>query len=88
VVGSLSALGAALTQIGVPQDQIIKYEAALKVDGFLLVVHGSADEQAQARRILQQMTPAAVLPLTKAGAAMALVPAGPLVQVEPAPAAV
>jgi len=32
VVGGLSALGAALTQVGVPEDQAIKYEAALKVD--------------------------------------------------------
>ena len=54
VVGSLSALGAALTQIGVPQDQVIKYEAALKVDKYLLVVHGSAEEQAKARSVLAQ----------------------------------
>ena len=32
VVGGLSALGAALTQIGIPKDQVIKYETALKVD--------------------------------------------------------
>ena len=30
VVGGLSALGAALTQIGVPEDMVIKYESALK----------------------------------------------------------
>jgi len=52
VVGGLSALGAALTQIGVPDDQVIKYEAALKVDKYLLVVHGSAEEQAKARDVL------------------------------------
>lgn len=54
VVGGLSALGAALTQIGVPKDQVIKYEAALKVDKFLLVVHGSVEQQAQARALLEQ----------------------------------
>lgn len=54
VVGSLSALGSALTQIGVPQDQVIKYEAALKVDKYLLVVHGSADDQQRARAVLAQ----------------------------------
>jgi hypothetical protein len=54
VVGSLSALGAALTQVGVPEDQIIKYEAALKVDKYLLVVHGSAGDQQQARSVLAQ----------------------------------
>jgi hypothetical protein len=52
VVGSLSALGAALTQVGVPQDQVIKYEAALKVDKYLLVVHGSAEDQEKARSVL------------------------------------
>lgn len=54
VVGGLSALGAALTQIGVPKDQVIKYEAALKVDKYLLVVHGSTEEQAKARDVLAQ----------------------------------
>ena len=54
VVGGLSALGAALTQIGVPKDQVIKYEADLKVDKYLLVVHGSTEEQATAREVLSQ----------------------------------
>jgi hypothetical protein len=52
VVGGLSALGAALTQIGVPQDQVIKYETALKVDKYVLMVHGNADEMILARAIL------------------------------------
>ena len=52
VVGGLSALGAALTQIGVPKDQVIKYEAALKADKYLLVVHGSAEDQEKAREAL------------------------------------
>jgi hypothetical protein len=61
VVGGLSALGAALTQIGVPKDQVIKYEAALKVDKYLLVVHGDAAEQARAQSVLgQTKTEAAV----------------------------
>jgi hypothetical protein len=54
VVGGLSALGAALTQIGVPKDQVIKYEAALKVDKYLLVVHGSADDQEKVRTVLDE----------------------------------
>jgi hypothetical protein len=55
VVGGLSALGAALTQVGVPGDQVIKYEAALKVDKYLLVVHGSAEDQEKARIVLAQV---------------------------------
>jgi len=54
VVGGLSALGAALAQIGVPKDQVIKYEAALKVDKYLLVVHGSAEDQEKSRKVLAQ----------------------------------
>ncbi len=55
IVGGLSALGAALSKIGVPNDQIIKYEAALKVDKYLLVVHGSAVDQLRAREVLAKM---------------------------------
>ncbi len=54
VVGGVSALGAALMQIGVPKDKIIKYETALKVDKYVLMVHGSAQEQEHARSVLEQ----------------------------------
>ena len=52
VVGGLSALGAALTQIGVPKDQAIKYETAIKMDKFVLMVHGDAQDQEKARSVL------------------------------------
>jgi len=52
VVGGISALGAALTQIGVPKDQVIKYETALMVDKYVLLVHGSADEVAKVHTVL------------------------------------
>jgi hypothetical protein len=58
VVGSLSALGAALTQVGVPKDQIIKYETALKVDKYVLLVHGGAEDQARVRSVLADTAPA------------------------------
>ena len=51
-VGGLSAIGAALTRIGVPKDQVIQYETALKVDKYVLMVHGSAEEVAQAKSLL------------------------------------
>ncbi len=54
VVGGLSALGAALTQVPVPKDQVIQDEAALKVDKYLPVVHGSAQDQDKARAVLAQ----------------------------------
>ncbi len=52
VVGGISALGAALTGIGVPKDQVIKYETALKVDKYVLLVHGSADEVLKVHTVL------------------------------------
>jgi hypothetical protein len=36
-----------------PKDSVVKYEAALKSDKFLLLAHGTADEVAKARDILQ-----------------------------------
>ena len=52
VVGGISALGATLTQIGVPKDQVIKYEIALKADKYVLMVHGSDEDAAKARSVL------------------------------------
>ena len=52
VVGGVSALGAALTDIGVSKDHVIKYEAALKADKYILLVHGSAEDIEKARSIL------------------------------------
>jgi len=53
VVGGLSALGAGLYSIGIPKDSVVKYETALKSDRFLLLAHGTAEEVAKARDILQ-----------------------------------
>lgn len=52
VVGGVSALGAALLRIGVEKDQVIKYETALKVDRYVLMVHGSAEDKAKAGSVL------------------------------------
>ena len=52
LVGGLSALGAALTRLGVPADAQIKYETALQVDQYVLVVHSSLEEVARVRELL------------------------------------
>jgi uncharacterized membrane protein len=57
VVGGLSALGAGLYSIGIPKDSVVQYEAALKADKFLVLAHGTVDEVAQARNILQTTHP-------------------------------
>lgn len=53
VLGSLSAVGAALAQIGVHKDHVIRYETALKADKYLVVVHGSAADLEKARLVLK-----------------------------------
>lgn len=52
VVGGLTALGAALTQIGIPDNQAIKYETALKAEKYLLMVHGTSGNAIKARSVL------------------------------------
>lgn len=54
VVGGLSALGAALFNLGIPKDSVIKYEQALKADHFIVAVHGSAALVDKARSLLQR----------------------------------
>jgi hypothetical protein len=53
VVGGLSALAAALYSIGIPKDSVVKYETALKSAKFLVIAHGTADEAAKAKSILE-----------------------------------
>lgn len=57
VTGGLTAIGAALLSIGMPKDSVLQYETAIKSNQFLLVDHGTADETAQARRVLQTTGP-------------------------------
>lgn len=52
VVGGVSAIGAGLYSIGIPQKSILQYETALKAGTFLLVVHGNRDEVTRAKAIL------------------------------------
>ncbi len=60
VVGGLSALGAGLYSIGIPKNSVVKYELALKSDKFLLLAHGTADEVAKAKDIMQTTHPVEV----------------------------
>jgi hypothetical protein len=57
-VGALGALGAGLYSIGIPKDSIVKYEAALKTDQFLVIVNGTAAEVAKAKDIIESTHPA------------------------------
>lgn len=53
VVGGLSALGAGLYSIGIPEDSVVKYETAIKAGKFVIIAHGTADEVANAKKIIE-----------------------------------
>jgi uncharacterized membrane protein len=53
VVGGVSAVGAGLVSIGIPKDSVVKYDTALKTDKYMLVVHGTPDEVAKAKDIIE-----------------------------------
>ena len=57
IVGGLSALGAGLYSIGIPNDSIVLYEAAVKAGKYLVVAHGTSAEAAKARKILDASNP-------------------------------
>ena len=56
-LGGLSAIGAALSSIGTPRDSVLRYETALKADGFLVMAHGTAEEMTRAKAILGTSNP-------------------------------
>ena len=60
MVGGLSALGAALYSAGIPRDSVVQYEQAVKADGFLVIVHGAAEELVHARAILALGNPSSL----------------------------
>ena len=60
VVGGLSAVTAGLVSLGIPKDSAVKYEAELKADKFVMVVHGTAEELERARGILADTLPVSI----------------------------
>jgi hypothetical protein len=57
VMGGLSAFGAGLYSIGIPEHSVLEYETEVKNDKLLLIVHGTSEEVARAKDLLDQ-TPA------------------------------
>ena len=49
VVGGLSALGAALVSIGVPENRVLQYEENVRAGKFLLVLHGTPQDVEHAK---------------------------------------
>ncbi|MFZ6849382.1 DUF1269 domain-containing protein [Undibacterium sp. RuRC25W] len=52
LVGGISAIGGALSMIGVSKDELIKYDAAVKADKYVLIVHGDAADIDRAKNEL------------------------------------
>jgi hypothetical protein len=46
--------------MGIPKDSVVQYEAALKTDKFLLMVHGTAAEVEKARDVIESTWPVTV----------------------------
>jgi hypothetical protein len=57
IVGGVGAIGAGLYSIGIPEDSVVKYETAIKLDKFIVLAHGTAAEVAKARDILHTTNP-------------------------------
>jgi hypothetical protein len=57
VAGGLSAIGAGLYGLGIPNDSILRYDTALKTDKFVLIANGSEDDAARAKEILDRTKP-------------------------------
>lgn len=52
VVGGLSALGAGLYSIGIPEDSIIEYETHIKSGKYVVITHGSVGDVARSKETL------------------------------------
>jgi uncharacterized membrane protein len=52
LVGGLSALGAALFNIGIPKNSVVQYETEVRNGKLVLVVHGTANEVERAKDLL------------------------------------
>jgi uncharacterized membrane protein len=53
--GSSGVLAGALTGLGIPKDSVIRYEANLKANKFLLIASGSPAEAQQARNAMAKL---------------------------------
>ncbi|WP_408588891.1 DUF1269 domain-containing protein [Novosphingobium sp.] len=53
VVGTVSAVAAALYGIGIPKDSVLEYETAIHADRFVVMAHGTVAQVALARKLLE-----------------------------------
>jgi hypothetical protein len=53
-------VAAGLVSLGVSKDRAVKYEAQIKADKFVLIVHDTAEELERARTILAGTSPISI----------------------------
>jgi hypothetical protein len=56
-VGGLSIVGAALYNLGIPKDSIVRYETAIRTGRYVLIAHGTHFDATLAREILHRTAP-------------------------------
>jgi hypothetical protein len=56
-VSGMNVIGTALFCAGIPKDKAVKYESAVKADGFLIKARGSSEKMLRARVILSRNDP-------------------------------
>lgn len=54
IFSGLTAIGSALYSLGIPLDDVVRYEASLNERRLLLIVQGAADTVEKARQLLEQ----------------------------------
>jgi len=75
IAEGLSQIAATLYGIGIPKGSALDYEAAIKADGFLVMVHGTAANMISAKILLGKLTPL-TLDLHAGGRRTMISPAG------------
>lgn len=60
LVGGVSAIGAGLVSLGIPKNSVLTYETEVKAGKYLVIAHGTADDAARAKSILNASTPGTV----------------------------
>jgi hypothetical protein len=60
LTGGLTAIGAGLFSIGIPKNSIVEYETAIRMDKFVLLVHGTTPEVEKARGVVERTRPVSV----------------------------
>ena len=57
VVGGVNAIGAGLYSLGIPKNSVLQYEEDITTGKYVVIAHGTAEEVARAREIINRTNP-------------------------------